>query len=370
MKRTVSVKLNVSEEQSQSLLETQQAFAQGCNLIASHAQKHRCWNQVALHNFCYSAVRAALPGLGAQLVCNGIRKVCGSYRALRIRRSDEVPSITFREKSSVHYCARTFSLKDNRLSLFSIHGRVRCTFSLGGHQAKYMDVGTIREGELVRRGNRWFFNIVIEIPDVKTKEDGAIFAVDLGENNLATTSSGTIYGGGKLRHKRDTFLNRRRKLQSNGSRRAKSCSKRISGKEHRHVKEINHCVSKAIVKEAKSLGARALILEDLTNIRSRIKGNKRLRTRLHRWPWHQLQQFLAYKAEAEGIEVVYVNPAYTSVTCSTCQSMGVRHRHTFQCSSCGSFQHSDRNAAINLCKLGETVVSPTALVNVPMVAAS
>ena len=35
-----------------------------------------------------------------------------------------------------------------------------------------------------------------------------------------------------------------------------------------------------------------------------------------------------------------------------------------------SFQHSDRNAAINLCKLGESVVSPTAPVNVPKVAAT
>ncbi len=370
MKRTISLKLNISEEQSESLLETQQKFARGCNQIARFAQENRCWNQVALHNICYSYLRSSLPELGSQLVCNGIRKVCGSYKALHIKKDDDVPAITFKERSSIHYCARTFSLKDNMLSLFSVKGRIKCTFAMGGHQAKYLGEGELREGELVHKGNRWFFNVVIELARIKPKLEGTIFAIDLGENNLATTSSGTIYGGGELRHKRDKFLDRRRKLQSNGSKKAKCCLKRISGRERRHVKEINHCVSKAVIKEALCLGAKTLVLEKLTNIRKRIKGNKRLRTRLHRWPWRELQQFLEYKAEAHGIEVVYVNAAYTSVTCSSCGSSGIRHKHLFQCSTCGSFQHSDRNAAINLCKLGESVVSPTAPVDVPKVAAT
>lgn len=368
MRRTISLKLNLLQEQSDSLLETQQMFAEGCNQIANCAQENRCWNQVALHNLCYSSLRSSLPNLGSQMVCNGIRRVCGSYKAFKFKKTDQVPKITYKEKSSIHYCARTFSLKGNTLSLFSVHGRVKCFFAMGGRQAKYMGCGELREGELICKGNRWFFNVVIELPDVEKKPDGKIFAVDLGEKNLATTSCGTIYGGGTLRHKRDKFLDRRGKLQSNGSTRAKACLKRISGKERRHVKEVNHCVSKAIIREAVSAGAKTLVLEDLRNIRKRIKGNKRLRTRLHRWPWRELQQFLEYKAEAQGIEVLYVNPAYTSVTCSSCDSSGLRHKHLFQCSICGSYQHSDRNAAINLCKLGKSVVLPTAPVNVPKVA--
>jgi len=115
--------------------------------------------------------------------------------------------------------------------------------------------------------------------------------------------------------------------------------------------------------------AKAIVLEDLTNIRKRIKGNKRMRSRLHRWSWYELQQFIEYKAQAKGIATQYVNPAYTSQTCSSCDCLGSRHKHLFKCSSCGSYQHSDRNASVNLLKLGESVVSPTARVNVPMVAA-
>lgn len=41
---------------------------------------------------------------------------------------------------------------------------------------------------------------------------GKIFSIDVGENNLATTSNGIIHGGGKLRHERDLFLAGRAKL--------------------------------------------------------------------------------------------------------------------------------------------------------------
>jgi len=56
--------------------------------------------------------------------------------------------------------------------------------------------------------------------------------------------------------------------------------------------------------------------EALTKIRKRIKAGKRMRTRLHRWAWAQLQGFVEYKAQAAGIRVEYVNRAYSSKTCS------------------------------------------------------
>jgi len=85
-----------------------------------------------------------------------------------------------------------------------------------------------------------------------------------------------------------------------------------------------------------------------------------MRSRLHRWCLRELQEFVAYKAEGSGIGVLFVNPAYSSRICSQCACMGSRKRHVFTCSSCGSTQHSDCNAAINLLRLGETKISSTA----------
>lgn len=370
MKRTIALKLALSQEQSNSLLETQKSFANACNQIVPFAIENRCWNRVSLHHLCYYNIREATPSLGSQMICNSFQKVCSSYKVLKIKKFQDVPTITFKDTSSVHYDKRTYSIKGNTLSLFTVNGRIRCNFITGDFQKEYLERGVVKEAELIRKGKRWFFNLVLDLPDIEFKKEGNILAVDAGENNLATTSNGTIHGGGKLRHQRDKFLTRRAKLQSNGSRSAKRCLQRVSGKERRRVKETNHIVSKSIVREAIESGAKIIVLEDLTNIRKRIKGNKRIRSRLHRWSWYELQQFVEYKAEAQGIKVLHVNPAYTSQVCSKCDCLGSRNKHLFKCSNCGSYQHSDCNAAINLLKLGESVVSPTALVDVPMVAVS
>ena len=370
MKRTIAIKLNVTQKQSVDLLETQEVFAKACTEIVPFVVTNRCWNRVDLHHLSYYSLREDLPSLGSQMTCNAIQKVCSSYKALKIKKSQTVPMIAFRKNGSVHYDKRTYSFRGGLLSLFTIRGRIQCSYQMGPHQEQYFSKGIVKEAELVWKNNCWYFNLVLELPDVDPIPHGGIFAIDVGENNLATTSKGTIHGGGELRHKRDKFLSRRKKLQSNGSRSAKRCLKRISGKERRHVKETNHIVSKAIVEEAVKSGAKIIVLEDLTNIRKRIKANKRMRSRLHRWSWHELQQFVAYKAQAKGLEIVYVNPAYTSRFCSICGSLGSRRKHLFKCPNCGSYQHSDRNAAVNLLKLGESVVSSTAPVNMPMVAAT
>lgn len=370
MRRTITLKLTLSQEQSDSLLETQECFANACNQIVPFAIGNRCWNRVVLHHLCYYNVRENVSSLGSQMICNAIKNVCSSYKVLKIKKSQDVPAISFKETGSVHYDKRTYSIKGEILSLFSVKGRIKCSFVIGDFQRGYLEKGTVKEAELIRKGKRWFFNIVLDIPDVEFKKEGKIIAIDVGENNIAATSNGTIHGGEKLRHERDKFLAKRKKLQSNGSKSAKRHLKRISGRERRHVKETNHIVSKSIVREAVQNGAKVIVLEDLNNIRKRIKGNKRMRSRLHRWSWYELQQFVEYKAQAEGIAVVYVNPAYTSQTCSKCGCLGSRHKHLFKCLNCGSYQHSDCNAAINLLKLGESTVSSTAPVNVPMVAVS
>jgi putative transposase len=370
MKRTIALKLNLSQEQFDALFETQKAFAKACNQAIPFVIENRCWNRVALHHLCYYHIRENIPSLGSQMVCNAFQKVCSSYKVLKIKKSQDVPTIHFKDAGSVHYDKRTYSIKENILSLYTVTGRIKCEYITGDFQREYLKSGAVKEAELIRKGKRLFFNLVLDLPDVEIKKEGKIFSVDVGENNLATTSNGTIHGGGKLRHERDVFLARRAKLQSNGSRSAKRCLKKISGRERRHVKETNHIVSKKIVQEAVDSGAKIIVLEDLTNIRKRIKGNKRMRSRLHRWSWYELQQFVEYKAEAMGINVVYLNPSHTSQTCSKCDCLGSRHKHRFKCSNCLGYQNSDRNACQNLLKLGESVVSSTASVKMPVVAVS
>lgn len=128
------------------------------------------------------------------------------------------------------------------------------------------------------------------------------------------------------------------------------------------MRHINHNLSRKIVQEAVNRQAGVIVLEDLTNIRKRIRGGKRLRTRLNRWGFLQLQTFIKYKAEAKGFSVLYVNPAYSSQECSVCGCLGVRSRHLFKC-LCGNQQHADCNASRNLCRFVSGIPETTCVVN-------
>jgi putative transposase len=250
-----------------------------------------------------------------------------------------------------------------------MQGRIQLKLEISDYHQTYLCQAIIKEAELVCKGKRWFFNLVLDLPEVSLRPRGNMMAIDLGENNLAATSTGKLCGGGALKGKRDKYLAHRRRLQSNGSQSAKQRLRQISGRERRHVRHVNHCVAKMLVSEAKRYDCSKIVLEDLKNIRERIKGSKRLRCRLHRWSFDELRRFIEYKAQAQGIEIIYIHPAYTSQTCSICLSLGERSKHRFFCLNCGSLQHSDLNASQNHLRLGQSADRSTGDVNHRNVAA-
>lgn len=370
MKRTISVKLLHTAEQAQAFGDLAETFSASCNEIVPFAQEHRCWNRVALHHLAYYSIRKQFPELGSQMACKVIHKVADAYKTLqsnkRIKKGEPIPFIQFSPKS-VHFDKRTYSIKDETLSLFTMSGRMKVPFVMGKHQLNLFNQGSATEAELICKKGQWFFNLVLDIPDVDPVTGDKVMGVDVGENVIAATSSGRVFDGGKLRHDRDQYLAHRRRLQSNGSRSAKQRLRGISGKERRHVAHVNHCISKAVVAEAVSCRSSEIRLEDLTHIRDRIKAGKRVRARLHRWAWRQLQDFVAYKAQSMGITVNYVNPAYSSQRCSVCHELGKRVKHRFTCPQCGYVAHSDINGARNIAAFAEVLTPARGAVNPPNV---
>ncbi len=368
MKRTISIKLQLTKDQYDRLAALRDEFLFACNQVVPFAVEHRCWNRVALHNFSYSKVRASSK-LGSQMICNAIFSVCKAYKNRCILKDETIPSIRFHKNRSIHFDKRTYSLKGNILSLYTLKGRIRVQMEMGQFQQLYFSKGIPKEAELIFKKGQWYFNLVLDLPDQPICQNIGIMGVDLGENVLAATSSGKLLGGEKVRHERHKFLSKRRCLQSNGSQSAKQLLKKISGKEARRIKHMNHIVSKQIIQEAIRTQVGTIVMEDLTNIRKRIRAGKKMRSRLHRWSFGQLQTLIQYKAESHGLKVLYVNPAYSSQTCSLCGQLGERNRHLFKC-SCGNQQHSDLNASRNLCGFVQSIGRTTCTVNCTQVAAT
>jgi putative transposase len=366
LKRTVSIKLKMSKESEDKLQSLQHEYASACNLASEVAFDMHCFNRTSLHHEVYYAVRA-VTSLGSQMTCNAIHSVTKTYKSLRSNKRKPTKAV-FRNSSSIHFDKKTYSFSYGKLSLYTLSGRILVDMLPGFQQLRWLEKGVAKEGELIFRGGRWFFNLVLDVEGEDKSNNTGVLGVDVGENNLATTSTGKIFGGGSLRDRRDRYLNLRGRLQSHGTKSAKQSLKRVSGKEARRAKQFNHEVSTEIVSEAIKTGCGVIVLEDLTHIRDRIKAGKRMRTRLHRWPFRQLQDFVEYKAVGAGLKVIYVNPSYTSQTCSVCQAIGQRSKHRFSCKNCGSQLHSDCNAAVNISRLGMTAVVSTGIVDCPNVA--
>ena len=123
--------------------------------------------------------------------------------------------------------------------------------------------------------------------------------------------------------------------------------KRLSGRERRYQAWLNHNISKAIIAEAKETQS-FVSIEDLTGIRERTNQKPRNKTEKRRsnsWAFYQLRTFIEYKGIKEGIEVIAINPAYTSQACHCCLHIGLRSNKSFKCSNkvCSWIGDADSN---------------------------
>jgi len=112
-----------------------------------------------------------------------------------------------------------------------------------------------------------------------------------------------------------------------------------------------------------------IAMENLTDIRERVQARRRKRRELHNWPFAQFQQFVAYRAEARGMRVQYVDARYSSQACSRCGHVARSNRPSqswFACRQCGYQLNADLNAARNLARRA-TGASGGLLVNQPIV---
>lgn len=174
------------------------------------------------------------------MVCNAIKVVVDAYKVLKIKADTEVPLINFKSISSVHFDKRTYSLKGDSVSLYTLSGRILVPMELGNFQKNYLQQGIPKESELIYKSGNWFFNIVLDMPDTPLRpRTNKVVGIDLGEINLAATSYEKIYSGKELRHERDKFVAYRKRLLANGSKSAMRRLKKISGKEARSIKHLS-----------------------------------------------------------------------------------------------------------------------------------
>ena len=347
--RTISIKLDINGHED-ALHKTQKQFNAAASWIASLCWNERITNTNTAHHRVYGETRSRF-GLGAQLAICARAKAVEAIKATKAKQSETCPQ--FGPRSSIRYDARSFSLKSlDRVSLLSVAGRITCRLLPGKHQHDMLvdPAWEIGSADLVWRRGVYYLNVTQHKDAPEETDTDETLGVDLGIVNLATDSDGHTFTGAKVHEVRMRYHKRRQILQKVGTRSAKRRLKKMSGQERRFQKDTNHSIAKTLVKKA-ARTRKALALEDLTGIRDRTMVRREHRYERHSWAFYQLSKYIAYKATWASVPVRFVDPAYTSQTCSRCGHCERANRQSqasFLCKQCGFCCNADINAAINI----------------------
>ncbi|GMU26452.1 MAG: transposase [Candidatus Campbellbacteria bacterium] len=371
MKLIAQVKLQPTEEQRQFLLQTLEQANAVCDQISAYAWEHKTFRTYDLHHALYHALREQ-SGLTAQLVVRLLAKVSDSYK------KDKKTQRHFRPHGAIAYDDRILRwyTDKQRISIWSVGGRLNIPYQCGQRQREML-VYQKGESDLVysKTKDAFYLLATCDIPDPTEHETDAALGVDLGRTNIAVDSDGEAFTSDVTEVNRIRKAELRRRLQKRGSKSAKRHLKKLSGKQRRFQRDVNHCISKRLVQKAERTG-RGIRLEDLKGInrRTRVKG-KEARAKQYNWSFAQLRAFITYKAAMRGVRVELVDPRYTSQRCFACGNIDKANRKTqadFSCTVCGHTAHADVNAAKNIsswASVNAPTVSDTATTNAASIAA-
>lgn len=344
VQRTVKLKLSVQEADKGSITETIERFNEAANYCAKWGFDHRTAGKRQVHNATYYEIRE-ITGLPASLTTSARDVACEALRALKRAKLPE-----FRPNVAIRYNKRVLNLKlgQGRASIATVNGRVKATFNYPEYYEQYLE-WDIKSSTLSNRGGTFYLHVTVEKEGPEPVE-GDLLGIDRGIVNIAVLSNNVFFNSKVVKNIRARYAYLRRRLQSKGTRSAKRKLKKLAGREKRFMAGINHRISKAIAQMAYAVYA----LEDLKSIRVQKRRGKKFNAKLNSWAFYQLEQFLRYKAEALGKQVMLVDSRYTSQKCSMCGHLykGNRHGNDFRCRRCGFRIHADLNAARNIAQAG------------------
>ena len=273
-------------------------------------------------------------------------------RDLKFQYKDDDIIIKWVNKIQFKVVLGSGKIKENKIELqYTLHKIINKEYKVGQSSLQF------------DRNNNLILNLNLDIPYNPKNEtvEGRTLGVDLGikypaymclnDDTYKREHIGSIDDFLRIR---EQMQDRRRKLQHDlkfikggkGRNKKMQALDRLRDKEKNFATTYNHMISKNVVEFAKKNQCEYINMEKLTKDGF---NNKILRN----WSYYQLQQYIEYKAEREGIQVRYIDPSYTSQTCARCGHIDKENRQTqekFICTKCGFELNADHNASINIAR--------------------
>ena len=214
---------------------------------------------------------------------------------------------------------------------------------------------------ITKRGRRLWVNLTYAVEQTQLNASGFAVGIDMGVTNRVALSTGEAIS---RRNKPNDKLERaQRRLSAcrKGSRKWRQRRVVLSNAQDRErIRNRNEChrITTELVRRFDLISAEDLRIRNMTasakgtseNPGTNVRQKSGLNRSISEQTWGIIRQQLAYKAEWAGRELVLVDPAYTSQTCSDCGILDPASRDgkKFCCRACGVELDADVNAAVNV----------------------
>lgn len=211
-----------------------------------------------------------------------------------------------------------------------------------------------------RVSGKWYAHLRVEVADTEPlPATGRQVGIDVGLYHYAALSTGeTVENPRHLRSALKGLRRKQRKLSrckrgSNTRRKVKVQVAKLHQRVASQRRDHAHKLSKRLVAEND-----AIYLEDL-QICNMVRNNK-LSLSITDASWGMFRQFLTYKAESAGREVVAVNPRGTSQACPSCGTVQPKplSQRWHRC-DCGLSCDRDVASALEILRRGQRLAGIT-----------
>jgi len=246
---------------------------------------------------------------------------------------------------------QNYSVEEDSISFpLWINGKVKKTsikaFITDRHRALLQNkLGTLR---ISKKRGKFIAQIAVDVP-CESQNGSSVMGIDLGLKipAVAVTDSDKVKFFGNGRENKYKKRMARTKRKALGKAKKLKALRKLDDKEQRWMKDKDHKVSREIVNFAKQNNVKVIRMEELSGIRQTARTSRKNAKNLHTWSFYRLAKFIEYKANLSGIDVVYVNPKYTSQTCPVCGEKNHANDRKYKC-PCGFKIHRDILGAMNI----------------------
>ena len=357
---TAKIQILVNTDSKVLLDKTMSVYSDACNYVSAYVFRTHDLKQFSLNKALYSTLRKKF-GLKSQMAQSVFKTVIARYKTI-LENQKEWFKPNFKKPQYDLVWNRDYSLIQKCFSVNTLNGRVKLQYFAEG-MSKYFDHTRYKFGtaKLVNKHGKYFLHIPVtyDIEESNISDICNVVGIDRGINFIVATydskhKSGFV-NGRTIKQKRAHYSKLRKELQMRQTASARRRMKAIGQRENRWMQDVNHQVSKALVKNNPK--HTLFVLEDLSGVRN---ATERVRTKDRyvsvSWSFYDLEQKLIYKAKQNQSTVIKVDPRYTSQCCPYVGTLKKANRnkkmHLFTCKNCGYKSNDDRIGAMNLYRMG------------------